>query len=84
MSISQGEFDKISDDPSAYYDKPEAVLEDKRLSHCQQIAILKLWAFDAYELEVAQSENMRGAPSPLQGIMEVLRKLQSKSSDVCE
>lgn len=77
--ITQEAFQHILIDPSAAYEKPEDVVSDKRLTSAQKITILKLWAFDAREIEVAQEENMRGEPSALQHVLEVLHTLKSNT-----
>ncbi|OGT48002.1 MAG: hypothetical protein A3E82_04375 [Gammaproteobacteria bacterium RIFCSPHIGHO2_12_FULL_38_11] len=73
--ITQIEFEQILNDPSSSYAHPDDVLRDSRLSREQQRAILKLWAFDAREIEVAQAENMLGDASPLHQVLLALNKL---------
>ena len=63
--ITKNEFEQIISDPSSNYQVPQNVLLDERLSREQKIAILKQWAFDERELEVAEEENMRGDSTPL-------------------
>ena len=75
--ISQNELDKITADPSACYRAPEDVVRDNRLSRKQKIMVLKLWAFDAREIEVAQEENMIGEASALHQILVILRELEA-------
>lgn len=65
LTITAVEFERIISDPSASYREPYDVLQDARLSREQKITVLKQWAFDEQELEVAEEENMRGAPAPL-------------------
>ena len=77
-TLTKKEFDEILNDPSACYAMPDDVLHDQRLSHQQKMAVLKLWAFDAREIEVAQEENMRGGPSPLRQVLLALNKLTDK------
>lgn len=47
-------------DPSSIYKIPEDVLLDKTLSREQQIHILRRWAYDIREEQVALEENMQG------------------------
>ncbi len=75
-TITPAELEQIMIDPSAAYVAPEDVLHDKRLSREQKKMVLKLWAFDAREIEVAQEENMRGDASPLRQVLLALRKLE--------
>lgn len=63
--ITKDEFEQIISDPSSNYQVPKDVLLDERLSREQKIDILKQWAFDERELEVAEEENMRGDSTPL-------------------
>ena len=76
--LSKEEFEHITADPSANYAKPEDVLQDKQLTKAQKIEVLKLWAFDAQEIEKAQEENMKGEPSPLRQILLILHKLENE------
>lgn len=75
--ISHHIFEQITSDPSAHYRVPEDVVKDERLTKAQKIMVLKLWAFDAKEIEVAQEENMIGEASPLQQILLLLRDIQN-------
>ena len=70
------DFDQVMNDPSAYYATPGDVLRDNQLTRDQKIAVLKLWAFDAQEIEVAQAENMQGEASILQQVLLALHRLQ--------
>ena len=75
--INKTEFEHILNDPSAVYRQPEDVAQDERLSREEKIKILKQWAFDAQEIEVAQEENMIGDASPLRQVLLVLHQLES-------
>ena len=78
-NMNQTEFERILADPSASFKMPDDVLHDERLSRKQKIAVLKLWAFDERELEVAEEENMRGkGPILLDEVMLALRKLDKE------
>ncbi|OGT67831.1 MAG: hypothetical protein A3J38_02180 [Gammaproteobacteria bacterium RIFCSPHIGHO2_12_FULL_45_9] len=75
-NISKDELERILADPSSCYKIPDEVLYDKRLTLEQKKMILKVWAFDAREIEVAQEENMRGDASPLRQVLLALRQLE--------
>ncbi len=75
MTITASEFEHIMSDPSASYKIPDEVVYDQRLTLEQKKMILKIWAFDAREIEVAQEENMRGDASPLRQVLLALRQL---------
>lgn len=80
-SITLVEFDRIISDPSSSYQFPQDVLLDERLSREQKIVVLKQWAFDERELEVAEAENMRGDSRPLvlDQIMLVLHQIEQST-----
>lgn len=76
LHVNKAEFERIINDPSAVYQQPEDVLRDERLSRAERIAILKQWAFDAREIEVAQEENMRGDASVLRQVLLALHQVE--------
>lgn len=81
LHINRTEFDQILSDPSSCYQTPDEVLQDERLSREQKIQILKQWAFDERELEVAEEENMTGGDSPplkLNQILLALREIEEE------
>lgn len=47
-------------DPTRYFSRPSAVLQDRQLSREQKRRILQSWALDANLINEAESENMRG------------------------
>jgi len=71
-------FEQILIDPSVNYAFPEDVLHDNRLTRDEKILVLKQWAFDEREIEVAEEENMRGGAGPimLDEVMLALRQIQ--------
>ena len=77
---SLAEFERILADPAANYNTPEDVASDTRLTREQKIIVLRQWAFDAKELQVAEEENMRGGTQPtlLHQVLVVLRRLESR------
>lgn len=54
------DIDDVVMDPTRYFPRPAAVLEDQRLSREQKRRILQSWALDADLINEAESENMRG------------------------
>jgi hypothetical protein len=79
--ISQTEFDRILMDASAHYHDPENVAKDDRLTREQKIKILKQWAYDVHEMEVAQEENMQPKDSDeliLDQVLRVLHEVENK------
>lgn len=77
-SVTMVEYERILSDPASAYQMPEDVLVDVRLTREQKIIVLKQWAFDERELEVAEEENMRGGLKPLllDQVMIVLHRLE--------
>ncbi len=70
------DFKRASLDPAAVFPSPEAVVEHPCLTREQKTDILKRWKHDAYELEVAEDENMGGGePSMLEQVLESLAVL---------
>jgi hypothetical protein len=68
-------------DPTAVFKGPEQVLQRADLSGEQKAAILRRWAYDARELEVAQDEGMRdGEPDVLDRILQALAPLRTPST----
>lgn len=64
-------------DPATYFDSPEAVLDDKRLSMDQKKEILEHWQQDARLLETAAAENLAGGePNLLHRVSKALLKLK--------
>ena len=63
--------------PSAVFRHPRDVVIDKELSFSDKVDILKQWAYDERELEVAEEENMPGKNSHnhLGEVMEALLEL---------
>lgn len=47
-------------DPTRYFERPQAVLEDGRLDTAQKRRILESWALDAQRLIESEAENMAG------------------------
>lgn len=69
------DVEKAMHDPAAVFTRPENVI-DAPLTKQQKIAILKSWAYDVRELEVAEEEGMVGTiRSSLHQILESLNRL---------
>jgi len=63
-------------DPGSVFSSPEELRDHPGLTSEQKIEILRRWAYDASELEVAEEEGMPGGePSQLSGILAVLDAL---------
>lgn len=60
MTDSKIDLEAALRDPSAVFDSPEAVAAHSALSREQKIEILRLWEYDASEVEVATEEGMLG------------------------
>lgn len=77
--IQPRELEKLMQDPQGYYKTPDDVAVDARLTREEKIAILKRWAFDASEREVAESENMQHSNEPfvhLHAVLVALRRVE--------
>lgn len=68
--------DEVLRHPSRHYDSPQAVVDDPNIPRERKIAILRQWAYDAQQLQVAEDENMGGGDaSGLHGVLEALHRL---------
>ncbi|MEQ8860325.1 MAG: hypothetical protein RIC56_16930 [Pseudomonadales bacterium] len=71
----------MSDDrklnPSAHFKAPADVLEAGDLSRTDKIDVLTNWANELRQLQVAEEENMRGAPGLAERLEAVERALIS-------
>jgi hypothetical protein len=57
--------------PTRFYKRPGEVVQDRRLSRDEKLAILEAWELEARELSVAADENMSGGePSLLQDVVQ--------------
>lgn len=69
------DVEKAMHDPAAIFARPENVI-NAPLTKQQKIAILKSWAYDVRELEVAEEEGMVGTTrSSFHQILESLNRL---------
>lgn len=75
----------MSDDkksnPSDHFDDPRQVLEDGTLSKADKIEVLTNWANEIRQLQVAEEENMRGAPGLAEQLAAVEQALLSLGED---
>jgi outer membrane lipoprotein SlyB len=77
-SPEAGDLERALLDPTAVFKGPEQVLERDDLSPEQKAAILRRWAYDARELEVAEDEGMRdGEPDLLDRVLRALDALKA-------
>ena len=79
--VSKEKMDNIISDPSAVFDNPEDVLSDSELSYDQKITVLKQWAYDAKELQVAEEENMPAGSSTPTRLRQILLALHSLENE---
>jgi hypothetical protein len=57
--------------PTRFYRAPREVVQDRRLTREEKLAILEAWELEARELSVAAEENMSGGePSLLQDVVD--------------
>ncbi|MEX1035915.1 MAG: hypothetical protein WDZ54_08165 [Sneathiella sp.] len=90
MSEVRPSLDEILKDPSAVFDSPQDVVDDRHLSDKDKSKILKTWKEDAKALIRAESENMASAkrtssaPELLAEISNIqleFEKLRANSND---
>ncbi len=68
-------------DPMAVFPTPDAVLEHPRLTHEEKTDILQRWKYDAFQLEVAEEENMGGGElSMLEQVLKALARLKDRAA----
>jgi hypothetical protein len=71
-------FEELLKDPSRFYDRPQAVVDDRTLSDQQKLRLLESWAADEQRLQIATEENMGGGESSrLDEVLEVLGRLRN-------
>ncbi len=69
------DIEKAMFDPTAVFRTPEEVLLREDMSREQKIEVLRRWAYDARQLQVADEENMGGQESDI--LDEILRALHA-------
>jgi len=79
------DIEKAKLDPSAVFHHPMDILNDKTITVPDKIDILRRWAYDEREIEVAEEENMRPQdskkPHLLDEILHCLLLLGVKSDE---
>jgi len=90
MPINQGSlYERALADPKAVFARPQAVLEDRRLTDGQKRKILRQWEQDARLIQVAEEEAMT-APGDgrvererpmLQDVRSALRQLTGPAEE---
>jgi hypothetical protein len=71
------DIEKAMLNPTTVFRTPDEVLLREDLSREQKIEILRRWAYDARQLEVAEEENMGGQQPDI--LDQVLRALHTLS-----
>lgn len=61
--------------PSGRFTTPEQVLEADDLTEREKVEVLVAWANELRQLQVAEEENMRGAPGLAERLQAVERAL---------
>lgn len=68
-------------DPKSSFGSPQELMRAQNFSVDEKIIILKLWAYDAERLEVAQEENMKGTDDDLlKNVLDCLATLEKQKS----
>jgi hypothetical protein len=62
-TIEVNDFEQVVNDPAAFYTNPLAIVGDEGLSRAQRLRLLKEWAQDLVDRQVAADEGM-GAETP--------------------
>ena len=65
MGQSRSLYDKAKLDPAQVFDSPADLAASHELTRSQKIDLLRRWAYDAEEMNVAEAENMSGKDSDL-------------------
>jgi hypothetical protein len=74
-------FEELLKDPSRFYERPQAVIDDRTLSSEQKLSLLESWAKDEERLNVATEENMGGGEnSRLDEVLSVLARLRESDA----
>jgi len=67
--------------PTRFYRAPGEVLQDRRLTREEKLAILEAWELEARELSVASEESMGGGePNLLQEVVDARLELGDETS----
>jgi hypothetical protein len=67
--------------PTRFYRVPREVLQDRRLTKEEKLAILEAWEHEARELAVASDETMSdGEPTMLQDVLDARLELSEENA----
>lgn len=78
--IGAAEFEAALVSPTTVFDLPSEVVANTILTTRQKIEILKRWALDARQLQIATEENMSGGePALLDEVNEALSMLDPEN-----
>jgi hypothetical protein len=76
------DLERAHDDPGAVFPSPEALAAEPSLELGEKIALLRQWAYDARELEVAEEEGMGGGEASLgDRILVALHALEDQAGE---
>jgi hypothetical protein len=80
--VRERDLERAQCDPGAVFDSPEALAAEPALEPGEKIALLRQWAYDARELEVAEEEGMGGGEASLgDRIFALLHKLEDETGE---
>lgn len=68
--------------PTKFFKRPSDVLKDDSLSRNDKINILRSWAYDEVNKQVAEEENMQSKRKPSNRLTEVSNALEELGADV--
>lgn len=85
LTMGAAEIEQAMVSPSAIFDLPAEVVTNSVLTLRQKIEILKRWALDARQLQIATEENMGGGEPPmLDEVNEALSALDPKGEAMAD
>jgi hypothetical protein len=67
--------------PTRFYRLPREVVQDRRLTREEKLAILHAWEHEARELAVTFEENVGGEESLLQDVLDARQELGDETAD---
>jgi hypothetical protein len=70
QKISKADFDKMMQDPRAFFSEPRDVVAHPELSREQKLAVLRQWEQDAIRLSESEAEGMGGGEESMLGRVE--------------
>jgi hypothetical protein len=76
------DLERARSDPASVFASPEALAAEPSLRPGEKIELLRQWAYDARELEVAEEEGMGGGEASLGGrILVALHALEDQAGE---